>query len=104
LSDDDRKLLNWPRVHRNAGFPINDTQQAENLQKQLGHKKRTSNDGRLHSFTNRRNTVRCNVEIQSRNVLAERTNCPLTAPTCVNVTGTDPENGFVAENRKNHLA
>ena len=85
-------------------FPINDIKQAENLQKQLGRENRTSNDGRLHRFTNWRNAARCNVEIQRRNVLVERTKYSLRAPTCVNVTGTYPENGFVTENRKNHVA
>jgi hypothetical protein len=51
LNDDVRKLLDWPKVHRNVGFPINDNKQAENLQKQFGQEKRTSKVGRLHRFT-----------------------------------------------------
>jgi hypothetical protein len=43
-------------------------------------------------------------KIQRRNVLAERTKYSLRAPTCVNVTGTDPENGFVTENSKDRVA
>lgn len=49
-------------MNRNAGFPINDIKQAENLRKQLGHENRTSNDGMLHCFTNWRNAVRNNVQ------------------------------------------
>jgi hypothetical protein len=93
--------------HRCTGmlvFPSTTLNRQKTFKKQLGQQKRTNKDGRLHRFTNRRNTVRGNVEIQRRNVLTERTKYPLTAPTCVNLTGTDPENGCVIENRKNHLA
>jgi hypothetical protein len=56
----DQALLEWFKVQRNGGFPINSPilkVQAEKFAKQLGHENFTCNNGWLDSFKNRHNIV-----------------------------------------------
>jgi hypothetical protein len=56
----DQALLEWFKVQRNAGFPINSPilkVQAEKFAKQLGHKNFTCNNEWLDRFKNRHNIV-----------------------------------------------
>jgi hypothetical protein len=56
----DQVLLEWFKVQRNAGFPINGPilkVQAEKFAKQLGHESFTCNNAWLDRFKNRHNIV-----------------------------------------------
>jgi hypothetical protein len=60
LGNVDQALLEWFKVQRNAGFPINGPilkVQAEKFAKQLGHENFTCNNGWLDRFKNLHNTV-----------------------------------------------
>jgi hypothetical protein len=57
---DNQALLEWFKVQRNAGFPINGPilkVQAEKFAKQLGHENFTCNNGWLVHFKNQHNIV-----------------------------------------------
>jgi hypothetical protein len=60
LGNVNQALLEWFKVKRNAGFPINSPilkVQAEKFAKQLGHENFTCNNGWLDRFKNRRKSV-----------------------------------------------
>jgi hypothetical protein len=71
LGNFDQARLEWYKVQRNAGFPINGPTikvQAETFAKQLGHKNFTCNNGLLDRFKNRRNIVYAKVSREDPSV------------------------------------
>jgi hypothetical protein len=60
LGNVDQALLEWFKVQRNAGFPVNGPilkVRAEKFAKQLGHENFTCNNGWLDRFKNRHNIL-----------------------------------------------
>jgi hypothetical protein len=71
LGNVDQALLEWFKVQRNAGFPINGPilkVQAEKFAKQLGHENFTCNSGWLDRFKNRHNIVSAKVSGEALSV------------------------------------
>jgi hypothetical protein len=71
LGNVDQALLEWFKVQRNAGFPINGPilkVQAEKFAKQLGYENFTCNNGWLDSFKNWHNIVYAKVSGEALSV------------------------------------
>jgi hypothetical protein len=71
LGNVDQALLEWFKVHRNAGFPNNGPilkVQAKKFAKQLRHENLTCNNGWLDRFKNRHNIVYAKVSGEALSV------------------------------------
>jgi hypothetical protein len=71
LSNVDQALLEWFKVQRNTGLPINGPilkVQAEKFAKQLGHENFTCNNGWLDHFKNWHNIVHAKVSGEALSV------------------------------------